>query len=110
MTERNPARDLRRAHVVVLIGVIFFFIPAMIWRRSHPHDDHLAGLLLAFLGFAIVTPGLIWRAFLELATRCPFCNGRISARNYPRPGRHCPRCGRTADDEATPADDNITLW
>ncbi len=50
---------------------------------------------VGYAALALIAVVLVVWLVVYFTTRCPFCGRWIDAWYYPRPGHHCPKCGRT---------------
>ncbi|GAF78069.1 unnamed protein product [marine sediment metagenome] len=65
------------------------------------HDSNGGGFfwnhIWGVIGVSLVVVATVSWLAVYFTTRCPFCGKWIDPWYYPRPGFHCPKCGKTND-------------
>jgi len=86
------------ALVVSMLGLCQVVVGLVIARSDG--GSVLSGIrsMWGYAGMVLLFGGFIGWIVVGLMIRCPFCDQRISRKDYPRPGYFCPKCGKTVTD------------
>ncbi len=97
-TDNPAARRGWPALVVSMLGLCLVVVGLVIARRGG--GSVLSGInsMWGYEGMILLFGGLIGWMIVGWMIRCPFCDRRISRKDYPRPGYFCPKCGKTVAD------------
>ncbi|MBN2583471.1 MAG: hypothetical protein JXL80_10410 [Planctomycetes bacterium] len=91
------------ALLLSVVGLGLLTVGLVIASKSTDKHASLWDGLTTFWGYAGITfivGGLIGWVVAGLTITCPFCNQRISRKDYPRSGYFCPKCGKTVGGSA----------
>lgn len=66
-------------------------------QRSDSNGGSFFGIqgIWGVIGLALIGISLVSWLAVYFTSRCPFCGKWIDPWYYPRPGVHCPKCGKT---------------
>ena len=97
MTARrsNPAPMMRATLLLFLAGVVLLILD---FSRGGPRTESIFVPQgpLGYVGAGIAALALLLWMIVLLICRCPACGVWIHPWQYPRPGHHCPKCGKGA--------------
>ena len=90
----HPARMMWAMLLVCLGGIALLIVDAS--RRTQPAETiFIPDGPVGYVGIALIALAVLSWLIVLLACRCPSCGAWIHPWDYPRPGHHCPKCGRT---------------
>ena len=93
-TRRNPARTMWVTLLLFLAGTSLLVVDFS--QRERPTESiFIPQGLLGYVGAVLAVLAVLSWLVVLLTCRCPSCHAWIHPWHYPRPGYHCPRCGKT---------------